>query len=530
MSHPVLRPTQPSLPQDRFLAFAFAAADLLVETTADGAIVFADGAFNARFHRPAASFAGRSVHWLVAAEDQSTLAAVLTAVRQHGRASPCVVRLADSEGSRMTLSALAMDGGTRLYMTFGRPVPEAMPGPEQSGRLAAAAEARLRTFGECAAGQLGLLEAKGWADARHVLPASEQQALESEVAAAVRRHAGPDATVGELSSGQFGVLTAREADIAVLAGEIGRVLRGPNLAPDARAAGASVDLDDSGLSPARAARALRMALGGFRDGGLEAAARLGLGEGLVGFVAAADARIEATRTAIQERRFRLQFQPIVALRDRKIHHYEALLRPISTPRLTVQGPQEFVLFAEAAGLSEELDWAVLDQAAAASEAAPGVSVAVNISGLSMQSAAFRERMLDRLAHAAKAGAHMLVELTETADIEDFESAGVSMAGLRAAGVPVCLDDFGSGSASFRYLREFRVDYVKLDGSYVRSALTNAREHGFLLSMFELANFMGAKTVAETIETEAEETLMREIGVEFGQGYLFGRPGPLPGVL
>ncbi len=286
-------------------------------------------------------------------------------------------------------------------------------------------------------------------------------------------------------------------------------------------------LDDSGLGPARAARALRLALGGFRDGGLEAAAQLGLGEGLVGFVAAADARIEATRAAIRERRFRLQFQPIVTLRERQVHHYEALLRPISTPELAVQGPQEFVLFAEAAGLSEELDWAVLDQAAAASETAKGASVAVNISGLSMQSGAFRGRMLDRLASATKAGANLLVELTETADIEDFESAAVSMAGLRAAGVPVCLDDFGSGSAAFRYLREFRVDYVKLDGGYVRGALTNAREHGFLLSMVELANFMGAKSVAETIETEAQARLMREIGVEFGQGYLFGRPGPLP---
>jgi EAL domain-containing protein (putative c-di-GMP-specific phosphodiesterase class I) len=95
-------------------------------------------------------------------------------------------------------------------------------------------------------------------------------------------------------------------------------------------------------------------------------------------------------------------------------------------------------------------------------------------------------------------------------------------------VPVCIDDFGAGSAAFRYLKEFRVDYVKLDGAYVRGALQNAREHGFLLTMVELANFVGAKVIAETVETVEEATMMRELGVEFGQGYYFGRPGDLPG--
>jgi EAL domain-containing protein (putative c-di-GMP-specific phosphodiesterase class I) len=103
-----------------------------------------------------------------------------------------------------------------------------------------------------------------------------------------------------------------------------------------------------------------------------------------------------------------------------------------------------------------------------------------------------------------------------------------VANLRALNIPVCIDDFGAGSAAFRYLREFRVDYVKLDGAYVRGALHNAREHGFLLSMVELANFVGAKVIAETIETEPQAKLMREVGVEYGQGWLFGRPGSLPG--
>ena len=191
--------------------------------------------------------------------------------------------------------------------------------------------------------------------------------------------------------------------------------------------------------------------------------------------------------------------------------------------------QDFVTFAEAVGLSEELDLAVMRQALAALTNSPHVSVAVNVSGLSMQSVPFRDRMMDLLAGTSSPPAgRMLVELTETADIEDVPCAAESVAGLRTMNIPVCIDDFGAGSAAFRYLREFRVDYVKLDGAYVRGALHNAREHGFLLSMVELANFVGAKVIAETIETEPQAKLMREVGVEYGQGWLFGRPGLLPG--
>ena len=107
-------------------------------------------------------------------------------------------------------------------------------------------------------------------------------------------------------------------------------------------------------------------------------------------------------------------------------------------------------------------------------------------------------------------------------------AAESVEQLRLANVPVCIDDFGAGSAAFRYLRDFHIDYVKLDGAYVRGAMHNAREHGFLLSMVELANLVGAKVIAEMIETEAQAKLMHELGVQFGQGWLFGRPGLLPG--
>ena len=92
---------------------------------------------------------------------------------------------------------------------------------------------------------------------------------------------------------------------------------------------------------------------------------------------------------------------------------------------------------------------------------------------------------------------------------------------------LCIDDFGAGAAAFRYLRAFRVDMVKIDGAYLRNAMRSEQDRGILASMVGLIRTVGARSVCERIETEAEAGLMTGLGVDMGQGWLFGRPGPLP---
>ena len=89
-------------------------------------------------------------------------------------------------------------------------------------------------------------------------------------------------------------------------------------------------------------------------------------------------------------------------------------------------------------------------------------------------------------------------------------------------------DFGAGAAGFRYLQQLPLDYVKIDGTFVQAASNGPRARGMVASMVELASAAGAQTVAEMIETEEQAILMRELGVHQGQGWLFGRPGGLPG--
>jgi EAL domain-containing protein (putative c-di-GMP-specific phosphodiesterase class I) len=253
----------------------------------------------------------------------------------------------------------------------------------------------------------------------------------------------------------------------------------------------------------------------------------GFDAGLRHFLDRTEAQAGAVRAAIENGRFRMVYQPVVRLADRSIHHFEALLRPFPISGHENSSTQEFVGFVEAMGMAELLDRAVLRRA---SETLAGARarVAVNVSGLSMQSASFRADLLELIESTPALASQLLVELTETADIEDVPAAVETVNRLAAAGVPVCLDDFGAGFAAFRYLKEFRVDFVKIDGSYVHSACVGARDSGFVGAMVELARCAGAAAIAEMIETEAQAETMMALGVEFGQGWLFGRPGALPG--
>jgi len=186
-----------------------------------------------------------------------------------------------------------------------------------------------------------------------------------------------------------------------------------------------------------------------------------------------------------------------------------------------------VVMAEMLGLAEDLDGAVFEAAREAASRS-GAAVAFNISGLSAQSPTFRKRLMAALARPMAASpSSLLAEVTETAEIEDETQAAETIATLRESGVPVCIDDFGAGAAAFRYLHSFQVDYVKIDGTYVRHAVESERDRSFVAAMVDLSLKVGAQAISEQVENEAVATIMSALGVRYGQGWLFGRPGELP---
>jgi EAL domain-containing protein (putative c-di-GMP-specific phosphodiesterase class I)/PAS domain-containing protein len=514
---------------DRFVAFAFASSDLLAEASNDGVITWAAGAFASRLGGPPESFVGQPLLRLIAPGDHAALAMVLSMAWSRGRSAPIVLRLNDAAQTPCALAALLLPGDSpRLCITVG-PVPTAPPTP-QNGLLhrlvfRREAEARLRS-GQ--GGGVGLVEMQGWTRACESMESDKQGALRNEIGRALAQVGGPGAVTGELGEGCFGVLGGGDLGPSTLTPALLDVLGshalGRQLRPDVMA----LPLNEDGLHSSQAVRALRFALGRVAEGGLARAREEGFGDGLGGFIARVAPETEMVRDTLRARRFRLVFQPVVSLPDRRIHHFEALLRPHPTRSRPLAGSQDFVTIAEALELSEELDTAVMLEVLAALKAAPTASIAVSVSGVSIQSLTFSER----IAELVKPGLarRFLVELTETDEIENVPNAMALVAALRGQGVSVCIDNFGAGTTAFRYLRDFHADYIKIDGAHVRGAVQGKRECGHVQSMLDLARNADAFAIAEMIETEQEARLMEKLGVQFGQGWLFGRPGSLPGTV
>jgi EAL domain-containing protein (putative c-di-GMP-specific phosphodiesterase class I) len=116
-------------------------------------------------------------------------------------------------------------------------------------------------------------------------------------------------------------------------------------------------------------------------------------------------------------------------------------------------------------------------------------------------------------------------VTESAKLEDLPKAACAVDHLRSAGHPVCLDDFGAGASSLPYLQQLQVDFVKIDGAYIRSITESLRERAIVQGVLKTCQCLGIKTVAEMIEKEDQHKCLLELGTDLGQGWLYGRPSP-----
>ena len=233
-------------------------------------------------------------------------------------------------------------------------------------------------------------------------------------------------------------------------------------------------------------------------------------------------RIDA---ALDRDLLRLHFQGIYRASDGALAHLEALVRMVdeANPGRLV-APGEFIGHAEKSGRILEIDRWVLRTSIALLAAHPRVpALAVNISGRSFDDPDLPEFITGQLSACGVAAERLLIEITETAAISDLRDAERFIGALRQAGCPLCLDDFGSGFASFAYLKQLKVDVLKIDGLFIRN-LPNERDNQvFVRSIIEVARGMGQHTVAEFVEDEETLQLLKGFGVDMVQGYFFERP-------
>ncbi|HFQ14120.1 MAG TPA: EAL domain-containing protein [Gammaproteobacteria bacterium] len=232
------------------------------------------------------------------------------------------------------------------------------------------------------------------------------------------------------------------------------------------------------------------------------------------------------RQALEKDDFILHYQPVVDLRSGQVAHYEVLLRMRGDNGKLIY-PADFLEIAERFGLISDIDKWVLTrtiqvQGESQRRQAP-ITLAVNLSGRHFGSNEFVHLVRDSLARHNADPHRLIFEVTETAAVENFTQARNFIESLRNLGCRFALDDFGMGYSSFQYLKNLPVDMVKIDGNFVRNLHTNHDDQVIVKAMSELARGMHICTVAEFVENEEICVLLKEFGIDYGQGFHIAHP-------
>jgi EAL domain-containing protein (putative c-di-GMP-specific phosphodiesterase class I) len=526
-----------SVNQYRLLGCAFASADLLLEIDPDGKILFAIGAAG-RFAKVSASeLVGSEWHSLIDEHDHPLVESLLSGLPDGGRQGPVTVETAAAEGR-----------GPRALIFSACKLPQLAPAiscaislaPATHGMVAATAGPNklhdAESLGALAKGMwevargtghnvdVCLVEVKGLKEILDQRPEDGQKAMRG-IAGALRAGSFGGTSAAQLETERFALLREQGAPVSGLIEQInaaaGRALGMDSpLAVDASA----IAFEPLEVQSEQAFRAMRFALNQFISEGLSKKPAATLGDVFQDLVSDTMNRAGAFKAIVESRKFQLAFQPVVTLANGTVHHHEVLARFAEG-----ESPFGLIRLAEELDLIERFDMVMVETVIERLKQrdAAGLQLAVNISGQSIMSPTFVEALTRLLKKSPDCARRLIFEVTESAALTDLPLADRHIQALRKAGFPVCLDDFGAGAASFSYLRMLTVDAVKIDGQYIRELGRSERDADLVRHLVALCRSLNIKTTGEMVETADTVDRLKELGVDYGQGWIFGKPESVP---
>ena len=507
----------------RFVGFAFASADLLIEIAPDGRIAFAAGAAEALSGSPDSQLVGRLWSDFIDDYDRCMAEALFRGLKAGLRGGPVVVRLAQSDGETERAAALCAfrlpqnEGAISCALTRAAPPPRTadrgLHSKDSFEQVTATLFESARTTGLEL--ELALVELSGLTSAR-----GGRRKIDHELAGLLRAHSHGGSAAAELGEDRFALVRPRGESPDALAGRLLRLL---GVAEETvTPAGQAMSLTGE-ASPSQVIRAIRYAVDSFITDGFDATLPASLAQAVTDSVRRTAMEVGALGHALAEKQFRLVYQPVINLKaGGAVHHHEVLVRFGQD-----ESPFPMIRMAEELDLIESLDLAVAEQTIAKLVASPGLKLAVNMSGRTVQSPGFVARIAQMIAANPPARERLLFELTESAAITEMPTAQANLQTLRDEGCRICLDDFGSGAASLAYVQQLPLDFVKIDGRYIRELQHGSRETTFVRHLVRMCAELGVGTIAEMVETRPAEQAVRRAGVDLAQGYLYGAPGDEP---
>ncbi len=528
--------------RDRFVAFAFCDADILIELTPADRICFAAGATSVLLGVPPESLAGRPVIELFAPDCRLMVQELLRILGDGHRLEPVFLRLQGKTGPTPPLTLIGykltdLDRHCFLALRLGQPMtsyvpPVELPRDAESGLISPQgveqlAKERARSLiGKGQDCTLTVLNFDEFDILRQRMNVENRRQMMGMIGAWLKANSLYGDSAARFDDDSFGLLHGPSTNIGNLESRIEQTVR--NMDPDGKGVvvrSVSVALDYDGLSEGEAVDAFVYAVESMVQAGSDPRTMGTLSDGFAEHMQNAGRRIAAFRKTVAMQDFDIAFHPVVELATRKPRYYEVLARFVTDGREL--SPAEVVHFAERVGLATDFDLAMCRRALQWLYSGPGrgkgVVLSVNLSAQSVHQTEFVGKLQRLLEDYPDAPHRLSFEVRETALTHNLKRAIPFIQKLRSRGFKVCVDGFGAGPSAFHNLRQFDIDGVKIHSSYARDALALPNGRAFLKAIAGLCKDLGIVAIAEVVEDEQVVPLLEYCGIEFGQGFLFGHP-------
>jgi FOG: EAL domain len=532
--------------RDRFVALAFSWADVLLELAADGRIIYAAGALDALIGRSAASISGLPLADLVPPQQHTVLRDILMSARRHERLHNTSLSLIGARGEpiAMTLAgyhlaelnghyflSLRTTRQERRTSGFGRRVArDDESGLRENADFIQAVTQHLAETARNEDPRCSFLALPGYDKLRKRLTETVERELLTQIGSLLQEKSIESDFAARIGPDRYALLHDDDLDVGYLRAQIASLTRQAD--PKSEGVGvtsATIEMDAGGMSRDDVAQGLLRGINQFSASEPSSLADTELMTSISLLAQEAVSMLDELNELIASGQFGLWFQPVLDTRTGSIHHYESLARFPELP--SGRTPLETITLAEETGLIVNFDLAMVEKVVEWMSknlytAVQGKSIiAINISGRSVNSLSFLAS-IDQIVKANPwINRRIVFEITEFTRMTDLRSANNFIQRLRNDGFFVCIDGFGSGAAHFSYLASLDVDMVKFDGAAIRDAMAAPKGRAFLRAVVDLCRELSVATVAEDIEEEAGLRFVRQCGVHYVQGYLFGQPDP-----
>lgn len=529
--------------RNRFVAFAFAGADVLIETDEAGRIMFAAGATESIFGASADKLAGTHLFKLIPDGDREKIKQGLARMKPGRRLGSISIHVErDGSARPVRISGCRLpDIPGRIFLAmrhgWGRPAPverrketrDVETGLLDRDGFSDAVQARLAEAKEAGEDcKMTFVDISDISQVRSQIDEQTESQIYSEVSEVLKNHSTDGDLAGRIEDDKFGLVHDRTLNVPDLEKIVeATVHRVAPVTSEIKIAASTVDLDDDGMTEEETAQAVVYTLNKFsetQDGNFCLTSLSKGGQEMMQETVTWMKRIKRT---IAKDDFELVYQPIVSLADGEVHHYEALTR---LPEDAGGSPFKFITMAEQLSNIGEFDFAVFKRVARLirkGDPGPDAAIAVNLSGRSLSTPGFIETLIAFLKTDHRIRQQIVFEITESSKIDDLQAVNKMVQAIREMKIAVCLDDFGVGAAAFEYLRSLQVDYVKIDGSFVRDLPRSNFGRAFVRSVAALCSDLEIRTIAEMVEGDETVELVRKAGVDYAQGWHYGKPVSRP---